>query len=103
MDGIRMESPANVSISNGTAHAFDAYRPGVLRCEAGGVAFIERGSEQVEQLETQDIASVSISTHLIGADEVVIARKTGGAWWIRVGNGNAIVEFLRASGIEVKS
>lgn len=97
-----MELPANLSISAGPTYAFANFRPGVLRCDDDGLAFVERGSDAVESLASGDMASVSISTHLIGGDDVMVALRGGGAWSIKVKGGTQIVDALRALGVAVK-
>jgi hypothetical protein len=96
-----MELAANLSISNDAARSVASWRPGVLRCDDDGLAFTERGKSELEQLATGDMASVAISTHLIGADDVVVALKNGGAWSIKVSGGEQLVDALRERGVPV--
>jgi hypothetical protein len=98
-----MELVANIHISAGTASNFANWRPGVLRCDDDGVASLERGKDALEELGIDEMASVAISSHLIGADDVLIATKSGGAWSIRVSGGEKLVEALRALGVPVGS
>lgn len=98
-----MEFPANLAISEGAARALSVYRPGVVRCDDDGLAFVERGKDVVEAIATGDIVSVSISSHVIGADDLVVALKNGMTWQVRVQGGARIVDALRALGVAVAS
>jgi hypothetical protein len=97
-----MELDANVSITAGTARALANFRPGVIRVDEDGLAFAERGTTELVAIATGDIASVSISAHAFGADDVVVALASGGAWSIKVKGGARIVDALRGRGVVVK-
>jgi hypothetical protein len=97
-----MEIAANLAVFEGTTRALGNWRPGVLRVEDDGLAFLQRGSATPETISTGEIASVGITTHFIGADDVVIALHTGGSWSLKVSGGARIVEVLRERGIVLR-
>lgn len=97
-----MELPANIQISDGPTYAMGLWRPGVLRCDGDGLGFVERGKDTLESLATGDMASVCITTHLLGADDVVVTTRKGGAWSIKVKGGVKLVDALRTLGVIVK-
>jgi len=97
-----MELQVNLAMFDNTARVYGNWRPGVLRIDADGLAFLERGSETAEALATNEIASVSITTHLLGADDVVVGLHRGGSWSLKVDGGGRIVEALRERGVAVQ-
>jgi hypothetical protein len=102
-DPARMEIPVNLAVFEGVTRALGNWRPGVLRVEADGLAFLQRGSATAETISTGEIASVSITTHFIGGDDVVIGLRTGGSWSLKVSGGERIVEVLRKRGIVLRA
>lgn len=98
-----MEIPANLCVFETAVYATGNWRPGTLRVDDDGLAFVERGASDLEQLAIPDIESVSISSHLFGSDDVVVARRSGGAWSLKVKGGAQVVEALRSAGVAVRS
>lgn len=95
-----MEWSANVQIGD-PVRALGVWAPGSLRIDDDGVAFHPKSGDSAHVLAYADVARVRITSHLIGADEVLLELPAGGAWSVKVSGGEALVEELRRRGVTV--
>lgn len=95
-----METPANAQISSGTIYVLSSWTPGTFRVDDDGVAFVPRGGDPIVAA-FEELARAKVTTHLIGADDVVLELRAGGAWSLKVSGGDAVLDELRRRGVPI--
>lgn len=95
-----MEIPANAQISSDTVRVLASWTPGTFRVDDDGVAFVPHHGEAIVA-SFDRLARARVTTHLLGADDIVLELRDGGAWSLKVSDGGGALDELRRRGVTI--